>query len=214
MKTLGSRIREKRKELGITQLQLSKLVGVSHVTISQWESDTTSPKGQNLYKLTQILKTQANWLISGIDSAQEESSAFPTAQPTIKKRPLISHLQAGTWMKSKDDRTLGDNIEWEESPQSASESAFWLKVIGDSMTSPVGLSICEGHLILVEPNIQAENGNLVLAKLKDSNEVTFKKLVIDAGQQYLKPLNPQYSSIEIQGNCHIVGVVKEAKLKL
>lgn len=214
MKTLGSRIREKRKELAITQLQLSKLVGVSHVTVSQWESDTTSPKGQNLYKLTQILKTQANWLISGANSSAEETAVSPTTQPTVEKRPVISHEQASSWTEAIDYRALGNDVEWEESPLFASENAFWLNVVGDSMTSPVGLSICEGHLILVDPNIQAENGNLIVAKLNDSHEITFKKLVIDAGHQYLKPLNPQYSSIEIHGNCHIVGVVKEAKLKL
>jgi SOS-response transcriptional repressor LexA len=54
----------------------------------------------------------------------------------------------------------------------------------------------------------------VIAKLTDSDEVTFKKLVIDAGQKYLKPLNPNYRTIEINGNCRIVGVVKEAKIKL
>lgn len=50
--------------------------------------------------------------------------------------------------------------------------------------------------------------------LSDTNEATFKKLVIDAGRKYLKPLNPNYRTIEINGNCEIVGVVRQIKLNL
>ena len=172
MKTLGSRIREKRKELDVTQLQLSKMVGVSHVTVSQWESDTTAPKGQNLYKLAQILRTQANWLMTGIESEHESNVAAPPIQPATKKLPVISNVQAGAWTEAVDYYAFGDEVEWEEAPSSVGENAFWLKVIGDSMTSPSGTSIPEGHLILVDPSIAAENGCLVVAKLDGTDEVT------------------------------------------
>ncbi|TYN14394.1 LexA family transcriptional repressor, partial [Salmonella enterica subsp. enterica serovar Typhimurium] len=49
-------------------------------------------------------------------------------------------------------------------------------------------------------------------KLEDENEATFKKLVMDTGRRFLKPLNPQYPMIEISGNCKIIGVVVDAKL--
>lgn len=52
------------------------------------------------------------------------------------------------------------------------------------------------------------------AKLTDSNEATFKKWVIDAGQHYLKPLNPAYPVLTVNGNCRIIGVVTEVKFKL
>ncbi|EBM5549197.1 LexA family transcriptional repressor, partial [Salmonella enterica] len=48
--------------------------------------------------------------------------------------------------------------------------------------------------------------------LEGENEATFKKLVMDAGRKFLKPLNPQYPMIEINGNCKIIGVVVDAKL--
>lgn len=213
MKTLGSRIREKRKELSITQLQLSKSVGVSHVTVSQWESDTTAPKGENLYKLAKILGTQANWLISGIDSKHESNVENVPFQLHVKKLPVISQVQAGAWSEAIDFRSLGDEVEWEDAPANASDNAFWLRVVGDSMTAQTGVSIPEGHMILVDPDTEAQNGNLVVAKLEGTDEVTFKKLFMDAGQKYLKPLNPNYRPLEINGNCRIVGVVKEAKVK-
>ncbi|MBF4248855.1 LexA family transcriptional repressor, partial [Vibrio anguillarum] len=41
-----------------------------------------------------------------------------------------------------------------------------------------------------------------------------KKLVVDSGQKYLKPLNPNYPLLPINGNCKIIGVVVDAKIKL
>ncbi|SQH76964.1 HTH-type transcriptional regulator PrtR [Shewanella benthica] len=67
MKTLGIRSKERRKLIKLTQLELSKLVGVSSVTISQWESGDTSPNGQNLYKLAKALKCDPDWLLFGHD---------------------------------------------------------------------------------------------------------------------------------------------------
>ena len=79
------------------------------------------------------------------------------------------------------------------------------------MTSVSGISIPEGYLILVEPNQSAKNGDLVVVDTEDSNEVTFKKLVIDAGHIYLKPLNSNYRPIEVSKKINIIGVVKQAR---
>lgn len=82
------------------------------------------------------------------------------------------------------------------------------------MTSPSGLSIPEGMLILVDTEADAQSGKLVVAKLTESNEATFKKLVEDSGQKFLKPLNPAYPMVAINGNCKIVGVVVRAMYRL
>ena len=118
-------------------------------------------------------------------------------------------MQAGDFSEAIDVYEPGFAETWVESPSSAGKHSFWLRVIGDSMTSPHGMSIPEGMLILVEPDLEARNGSLVVAKV--NGEVTFKKLVIDAGRRFLKPLNPAYPAIDIDDRTHIVGVVKEAK---
>ena len=81
------------------------------------------------------------------------------------------------------------------------------------MTSPHGQSIPEGMLVLVDTMVPPRSGSLVVAKLRDSDEATFKKLVIDAGTYYLKPLNPSYKTIELPPDGEIVGVVVEAKMR-
>ena len=127
---------------------------------------------------------------------------------------MISWVQAGAWQDAEDPYEPGGADEWEPVPDSSGPHAFWLRVVGDSMTSPHGPSIPEGMLILVDPDYPAISGRLVVAKLDASEQVTFKKLVEDAGKRFLKPLNPSYPAIEINGDCRIVGTVREAKVKL
>ena len=69
-------------------------------------------------------------------------------------------------------------------------------------------------MILVDTDADASSGKLVVAKLTDSNEATFKKLIEDAGRRFLKPLNPDYPMLQVNGNCKIIGVVVRAMLRL
>jgi SOS-response transcriptional repressor LexA len=81
------------------------------------------------------------------------------------------------------------------------------------MTSPAGQSVAEGILILVDTEAEAAPDKLVIAKLPDSNEATFKKLVKDGGRLFLKPLNPGYPIEPFDEHCRIVGVVVRALQK-
>jgi SOS-response transcriptional repressor LexA len=118
---------------------------------------------------------------------------------------------AFTWDKDSNHSSLGKDVLWEHGPSTVSQQAFWLEVVGDSMTSPNGPSIGEGHLILVDPQLPAKNDCFVVAKFNNTRDITFKKLVIDARQTYLKPLNPDYRPTEFNNECQIIGVVVEAK---
>lgn len=131
-----------------------------------------------------------------------------------RKFPVISSVQAGAWCEACEPYTLKDIDLWLESDAHIQGEAFWLLIEGDSMTAPVGLSVPEGTYVLFDTGRDPINGSLVIAKLSDSNEATFKKLVIDGGQKYLKGLNPQWPLVPINGNCRIIGVAIETKLRL
>jgi SOS-response transcriptional repressor LexA len=89
-------------------------------------------------------------------------------------------------------------------------AAFWLTVTGDSMTAPSGQSIAEGMLILVDPELEAVPGKLVIAQWPDSEEAIFRKLDEQGGQRYLVPLNPTWPKALFTDECRIVGVVVQA----
>ncbi|EAY4770984.1 LexA family protein [Salmonella enterica] len=131
-----------------------------------------------------------------------------------EKYPLISWVSAGAWCYADEPYTLSDVSEWYESETTVYGRGFWLRVEGDSMTAPTGLSIPEGTLVLFDTGREPDNGNLVIAKLEDSNEATFKKLIIDGGRRYLKGLNPAWPLVPINGNCIIIAVAVQTMMKL
>ncbi|MEI9697332.1 LexA family transcriptional regulator [Moellerella wisconsensis] len=210
--TIGERIKLRRKELKLTQKSLSIKAGVSHVAISQWERDETEPSGTNLLSLAGALGCPPEFILKGVvdDSNNVSFSKYNHARGSY---PLISWVSAGNWCEALEPYHKKSIDNWYDSTVSCSSDAFWLDVKGDSMTSPTGLSIPEGMIILVDPNVEPVSGKLVIAKLEPENEVTFKKYIVDAGSHYLKPLNPQYRMIPINGNCRIIGVVVDAKIK-
>lgn len=84
----SQRIQTRRKELKLTQAEIAKSVGVSRVSVSQWETGDSFPKGENLYALAKVLKCDARWILHGKENADhirpqnaitERSSTYTTA---------------------------------------------------------------------------------------------------------------------------------------
>jgi SOS-response transcriptional repressor LexA len=59
--------------------------------------------------------------------------------------------------------------------------------------------------VIVDPDREPAPGSFVVARFDDVQEATFKQLVEDAGRRYLKPLNPRYPMIPIDGNVILCG---------
>lgn len=150
------------------------------------------------------------WM-DGITDAGHGNVAYSGEHKGTKEFPLISWVSAGQWLEAVEPYKLEEIEEWPETTTSAGENSFWLTVKGDSMTSPVGFTVPEGMIILVDPSKEAKSGKLVVAKLINDNEATFKMYIEDAGRCFLKPLNPHYPVTEINGNCQIIGTVVDVK---
>ena len=217
MNTIGNRILKRRSEERLSQRALGKITSTTASAISLWEKDVNIPNGENLLRLARALKTTPEWILNGTggSSSSTNSPNDETLAPEIAKTktcPVFNSNQVWDWFISPNDKALKDIKDWEEAPLTSSNNAFWLRVVGDSMVSPTHPTIPEGHMILVEPNAPIINGALVVAKLENTEEVTFKKLVIDSGMKFLRPLNPIYPTFPIDDSCQILGVVKEAKV--
>lgn len=129
------------------------------------------------------------------------------------KYPLIKWETAGEW-KNMESYNANNITEWPSTTKRVGKNSFWLRVKGNSMTAPTGLSIPEGMLILVDPSIKPTSNKLVIAKFSNDNSATFKKYVEDSGKRFLIGLNPSWPITEIGDNCKIIGVVVEAKWEL
>lgn len=198
--------------------EIASLCGVANSAVTQWISgESKSLRPENLYALAKATGFRAEWLAIGEGEETElsDSNVRDTRQPVESFRyPVISWVAAGAWAEAVEPFPPGFSDRYELSDYNSKGPAFWLEVKGDSMTSPVGTSITEGTLILVDTEADVQSGRLVVAKLADSDQATFKKLVDDGGRRYLKPLNPAYPTEMCAENCRIVGVVVRALQKL
>lgn len=199
----SERIKTRRKDLKLTQLQVANFVGVSKASISQWEKGDTFPRGENLYSLAKILKCEPEWLLTGKGTPSTAAGNVEAGPELQGLYPVISWVQAGDW--SAIDEMNRHEAEHYPCPVKCSDRTFLLRVRGMSM-SP---TFSEGELIFVDPEVEPVNGKYVVARLDDENEATFKQLIIEGDHKFLKATNPAWPTPiqPINGNCTIVGVV-------
>ncbi len=123
----------------------------------------------------------------------------------IRWVPVISWVQAGAWAEmayTETDLSLLENF---PCPVPCGPLTYILRVVGDSMIHEYK----PGDMIFVDPEVPPVHGDDVIALMTDSGETTFKRLVEDGSQKYLKALNPDWPEqyIRINGNCSIIGTV-------
>lgn len=106
---IGNRIKEARNNLGYTQEELAKMIGVTKGAVANYELETSHPKEPIMYKLIEILKVDANYLFQDCVSIPKELNNVTLAEFNIieKYRSLDRHG------KKMVDFTLQE--EWERS---------------------------------------------------------------------------------------------------
>ena len=68
--TVGARIAQKRKELGLSQEALGEKLCVSRQAIYKWESDTALPEIEKLVALSRLFEVPVGWLL-GVEEKEE-----------------------------------------------------------------------------------------------------------------------------------------------
>lgn len=200
--TSGARIRQRRKELKLTQRQLSRKIGVSAASITQWETDVTNPGGERLYLLSKALNCSQNWLLYGGDPDEQEQPL--KLGPNLKGLyPSISWTQAAA--ENPIEEANKADSELHPCPVKCSANTFVLIVQGASM-EPL---FQNGDLIFVDPEKQAEHDSHVVIKGNGDSQANFKQLVIDSGTKFLKPVNKDWPEqfVKLKESALIVGVV-------
>lgn len=173
----------------------------SIVAIRKWLSGDGLPEVKRLGELSQIIGKSVQWLLTGEDSNLGE---FADLAGLV---PVISWVQAGAFCNNGDVPLPQEVDEWIPSPVKVGSRAYAVRVKGDSMVSrDGGRSYPEGTVLIVDPDMTPDAGKRVVARIGD--ETTFKELVRDAGQWFLKPLNPQYQMIPVTEEIVICGVVR------
>jgi len=63
--SLGSRIKECRLEMKLTQEGLAKLIGCNRVSVTNWERDRNEPDRDSFLALAEVFRVNQKWLMDG-----------------------------------------------------------------------------------------------------------------------------------------------------
>jgi len=173
MTTIGNRIREMRKARGLTQENLEQKSGISRNFISLVENNRKGISFSSIEKIAEALGLSSSQLLRDDD---------------LRPIPVINVASCGGWLDFTDlGYPIGVADRYELS-SSRDLNAFYVIATGDSM---VGGDIREGDLLLVEPNREVRNGDIVFARDPEQG-VAIKKFYQRPGQIMLVSLNDKY----------------------
>ena len=165
--------------------------------------------------IADLLGVTVDW-IEGIEPAHHVSEPLAAyhvnteALHNVGKVPLIDWVAAGTWHDISDPYPAGMAEDWLYCPSRHGSRAYALRVRGESMHNPISdQSFKDGDIIFVDPDKAPINKSLVICRLDDSKQTTFKRLLIDGDSKMLEALNPSWPEriIRVNGNATICGVI-------
>ena len=199
---IGATIRAVRKSKGMTLEQLALEADTDAGNLSRLERGLQGANAELLERILGIL---------GIELSSDQIIDSNVSEPvTIRGQvPLVSWVQAGCWNEVSDIYAVGDAEDWLPCPVAHGPRTYALRVRGLSMYNPnERYSFKDGDIIFVDPDRPAIHRSLIVAKLTDTQEATFKQLLIEDDQRFLMALNLSWPDriTRINGNAEICGV--------
>mgnify|MGYP003292918835 CR=1 FL=1 len=206
---IGNRIKDVRKELGMTLDDVAKKVGVAKSTIQRYEAGLiTSPKLPVLVAIANAFGVNEDWITGNSDDKAQLRRFNTYVEDNRSPIPVLGEVSAGLGTYAEDNIT-GYIFEDTDSLLDDFEYAY-LKVVGDSMYP----EFKEGDLVLVQCQPSVESGSYAVVTVDDEMGVV-KRVVIGDNFIELQSVNPMYPPRRFEGEdilrIRIFGLVKGMK---
>ena len=148
---------------------------------------STATVSYHLTELKRLGKIQS-------DAGKRRAISLPE-QARSGRIPIVGVVTAGYPILATEN--IEGSLPWD-----GDGSCFALRIKGDSM---IGAGILDGDKVVVRPQPEAQNGEIVIAMIED--EATCKRFHRDRAGIWLLPENPEYEPID-GTNAVIIGKVK------
>lgn len=133
--SIGTRIKEKRIAMGMTQKQLADKLGVKNTAIANYETGVSSPKESILFKLFEVLQCDANYLFQD-DIKIDESKAFAQTNKYENITALLDQLNPkGIDEAERHTKYLTTQEEYKKSSTKSSTKTIKLKTAEEITSS-------------------------------------------------------------------------------
>lgn len=191
-------IMERKK---ISSSELARCTGIAQPVIYRIASgETDNPKINTLIPIANYFKISLDELINGSASGGngQAISDFNSAAQQ-QKIPLFT-------LDVLSNKTAHHASEWFSAHTRTSASSFCVKISDDSFLPNFPVRT----IMIFEPDIEPRNGDIILVSHKNE-PLSIKKLLIDGGDFYLKPIRAELSAKPIahKSDLEIMGVLVE-----
>lgn len=198
---IGIKLKNRRKELDLTMLEVAKKVGVSEATVSRWESgDIANMRRDKIALLANALRVSPSYIMGW----EETPEAKPNIQHTdiipirTKKVPLLGDIACGEPIMCNQEYDLYVDVAEDI------HADFCVRAKGDSM---INARIFNGDIVFCRNQPTVENGEIAVIII--DNEATLKRVYKYPNRIELRPENPTMRPIEYEGpeleNVRILG---------
>ena len=196
MSTIGSRIRNRREELGLSQDELGKRLGyTSRSSINKIELDQRNLRQSKIKAIAEALETTPAYIMGWDEPDQkldkETLKFFDNLFPIeTKKFPLIGNIACGKPILADEQFEAyieaGANI----------KADFCLRAKGDSM---IGARIYDGDIVFIRKQEMVDDGEIAAVLIDD--EATLKRVYYDQESNVIQLFaeNPQYKTMRFAG---------------
>lgn len=196
MSTIGSRIRNRREELGLSQDELGKRLGYkSRSSINKIELDQRSLTQSKIKAIADALETTPSYIMGwnepDVKLDEEDLKFFDNLFPIeTKKFPLLGNIACGKPIFADEQFEAyveaGANI----------KADFCLRAKGDSM---IGARIYDGDIVFIRKQSMVDNGEIAAVVIDD--EATLKRVNYypEKNLLILKAENPDYEDLVYTG---------------
>lgn len=200
--TIGDRIKQRREELGLTQLELAERIGYkSKTSINKIELGVQNLKQSKIKAIADALNTTPSFIMGWRDDPESTAPLPDNIIPIeTRKYPLLGEVACGV------PRYADEHIELYIEHGTKIQADFCVRAKGDSM---INAGIHDGDIVFVRKQPTVDNHDVAVVLIGD--EATLKRVFYYPEQQklILQAENPDYEPFVYVGeelqNVQILG---------
>ncbi|MBT0653960.1 LexA family protein [Geomobilimonas luticola] len=201
--TIGSRIKQVRQALGLTQQMFADSLGIVQGFLSSIERGKKVPSETLIIALCHYFNIDREWLCIGRGEMRRVGGET-RMRGEAASIPLLQKISEGFPASIKAE----DVVEYIRAPK-AGEGCYALICYGNFM-SP---TILDGDLVLFVTDLEPKNGDVVLLN-NLWGDVIMRRYRVSGGETIFSPDNTSYAPFKPEPNTRIVGTVVDVWRKV
>lgn len=206
--TLSSRLLFALNTLGVTQAELSRMIGIKPQAI-HYLCNSKSTKSRFTYEIADALKINSLWLATGMGAMLLKEEADVELPESPRRVPILDWKQIETIALQGHQITNIPNQadDWVITNSDVGQHGFAFRLPDMSMYPRFD----HDTIVIINPSKKPKNKDFVLAYL-EMGGVIFRQYTCEDNQTLLNPINTaMYKIINTSMNDSIIGVMVEAR---